>query len=127
MVLGCKTRYQRIVSTNRNERLEPCTGARPHLLCRHELSCEGLVGLWADHEPEPGGLGLLRRSLRTVFAAIVFELVEVCGPVLALQRNRRARPEMRALGHGQDVRVLPRRARSPRPLRKHPRSRPLPT
>src|SRR5260370_25415888 len=94
MVLGVKHRHQRVVEPNRHDRHEPRTVADTHLLCCRELTYEGVIGWWPDHEPEPGGLSLLRRPLRTVFPAIAFELVEVCGPLLALQRNRRSVPVM---------------------------------
>jgi len=69
-----------------------------------------MIGLRTDHEPEAGSLGLLRRPLCTMLSTIVLELVVIGCPLLALQRNRRARPELRPLGHGKRLYVRPCRA-----------------
>src|SRR5215831_9997768 len=36
----------------------------------HELAYERMVGWWTDHEPQPGGLALLRLTLCTGLAAV---------------------------------------------------------
>src|SRR5262249_30296632 len=80
-----------------------------HRLGRHETAREGVIGWWADHQPELGDLGLLGRALGTGLAAIVFEFVEVRGPLLARQRYGRVWPKLGSFGHGERLYVRPRR------------------
>ena len=58
----------------------------PTLICFavNELTCERMIGWGTDHEPEPGGLGLLSSPLHSGLSTIVFELVEVRRPFLAV-------------------------------------------
>jgi hypothetical protein len=94
MVLSIEHGYERLVEANRRERHKPRAIADTHLFGGCELTYEWMVGWWTDHEPEPGGLGLLRRTLCTGLAAVVLELVIVSCPFLARQRNRRIRPKL---------------------------------
>src|SRR5215813_4873086 len=101
MVLGVEHRDQRLVEPNRDQRHEPRAVADIHLLCRHEIAREGVIGWWADHQPKPGDLGLLGRALGTGLAAIVLDLIVVSCPLLAVQRNRRTWPKLGWGGHGE--------------------------
>src|SRR6476620_9836135 len=56
---------------------------------------------------EPGGLGLLRRTLCTGLAAVVLYLVVVSCPFRALQRNRRSWSKLGWRGHGKWLHVSP--------------------
>src|SRR5712664_1277593 len=60
---------ERVVEANRCERHKPCALADIHLFGDYELTYEWMIGWRTDHEPEPGGLGLLRRTLCTSLAA----------------------------------------------------------
>ena len=60
MVLGVEYRDQSVVESERHERHEPRAVADTHLLSGYDLTRKGVIGLWSDHEPEPGSLGLLR-------------------------------------------------------------------
>src|SRR5260370_1096810 len=100
MVFGVEHSYERVVEPNRHERHEPRAVAHTHLLCGHELAHERMIGWRTGQEPEPGGLGLLGRSLLTGLSAIVFELIEVCCPLFALERDRRALAPKSSGGEG---------------------------
>src|SRR5229473_5716817 len=107
MVLGVQHGDDRVAEPNRHQRHEPRAVDDAHLLCGHELAYEGVIGhRWTD-EPEPGRLGLLGGSLRAVLATVVFELVVIGCPFLALQRNRRAGPKLGSLGHHERPHVRP--------------------
>src|SRR6266849_1157575 len=84
MVLGVQYGDDRVVEPDRLERHEARTVDDTHLLCDHELAYEGVIRHWSTHEPEPGSLGLLGRSLRTDPSSEAFQLVVVCCPLLAL-------------------------------------------
>src|SRR5262249_43791922 len=99
MVLGIEHSYERLVEADRRQRHKPRAVADTHLFCGHELAYERMVGWWTDHEPEPGGLGLLRRTLCTGLAAVVLNLVVVGCPFRALQRNRRSWSKLGWCGH----------------------------
>src|SRR5215470_4795051 len=101
MVFGVEHRDQRLVEPNRHQRHEPRAVVDIHLLRRHEIAREGVIGWWADHQPELGDLGLLGRALGTGLAAIVFEFVEVRGPLLARQRYGWVWPKLGSFGHGE--------------------------
>src|SRR5215467_4671528 len=105
MVLGVEHSYERLVEPNRHERHEPSAVADTHLFCGYELAYERMIGWRTDHEPEPGGLRLLRRTLGTGLPAIVLDLVVVGCPLLALQRDRRTWPKLGCLGHGERLHV----------------------
>src|SRR6266478_8015266 len=74
MVFGVEHGNERIVEPKRHERHEPGAVDDAHLLCRHELAYERMIGWWTGHEPEPGSLGLLGGSLRTGLSTVVLEL-----------------------------------------------------
>src|SRR4029077_18307826 len=65
MVLGVEHGYEPVVEANRRERHKPRAVADTHLFGGYELTYEWMIGWWTDHKPEPGGLGLLRRTLCT--------------------------------------------------------------
>src|ERR1700681_3070360 len=100
MVFGVQHSDDRVVESNRLERHEACAVEDTHLLCGHELAHQGLIGQKRTC-PEQCCLGLLGRSLRTDLSAIVLDLVEVCRPLFAVQRNRRLWPKLRWAGHGE--------------------------
>src|ERR1700737_2767452 len=106
MVFGVQHSDDRVVESNRLERHEACAVEDTHLLCGHELAHQGLIGQKRTC-PEQGCLGLLGRSLRTDLSAIVLDLVEVCRPLFAVQRNRRIWPKLRRTGHGEWLHVRP--------------------
>src|SRR5262249_41835277 len=108
VIFGIEYGDERVVKPNRHERHEPRAVDDTHLLCGHELAHERMIGWRTRHEPEPGGLGLLRRSLHTFPSTIVFEFIVVGRPLLAFQRNRRAWPKLGALGHREWLHVRPR-------------------
>src|SRR5512143_2974409 len=60
-----------------------------------------MIGYRPSGQPEPRSLRLLGRSLRTLLSAIVLQLIEVCRPFLAVQRNRRTGPKLGWAGHGE--------------------------
>src|SRR5689334_24491771 len=99
MILGIEHSYERLVEANRCERHKPRAVADTHLFCGYELADERMVSWWTDHEPEPGGLGLLRRTLCTGLAAVLLDLVVVSCPFRALQRNRRSWSKLGCRGH----------------------------
>src|SRR5262249_62248092 len=105
VVLGVEHSDERLVEANRRERHEPCAVADTHLFCSYELAYERMIGRWADHEPEPRGLSLLRGTLCTGLATIVLDLAVVGCPLRALQRNRRTWPKLVWLGHGERLHV----------------------
>src|SRR3981081_2755419 len=106
MVFSVQHSDDRVVESNRLERHEARAVEDTHLLCGHELAHQGLIGQKRTC-PEQGCLGLLGRSLRTDLSAIVLDLVEVCRPLFAVQRNRRLRPKLRWAGHGERLSFWP--------------------
>src|SRR4029077_600765 len=107
MVLGIEHSYERLVEADRRQRHKPRAVADTYLFCGHELAYERMVGWWTDHEPEPGGLGLLRRALCTGLAPVVLDLVVVSCPFRGLQRNRRSWSKLGWRGHGKWLHVSP--------------------
>src|SRR5260370_3729736 len=99
VVLGVQYSDERVVEAKRHERHEARAVDDTHLLCGHELAYEGVIGGWCTDEPEPCRLGLLGCSLRTVLSAIVLDLIVVCCPLCAVQRNRRRWPKVGSLGY----------------------------
>src|SRR5450631_2033585 len=82
MILGVQHSDNCVVEPNRHECHKPRAVDDTHLLCDHELAYEGVIRHWSTHEPEPGSLGLLCRSLRADLSTIVLDLVVVCCPLL---------------------------------------------
>src|SRR5258708_139113 len=66
MVLGVQYSDKRVVEPKRHERHEARAVDDTHLLCGYELAYEWVIGDRCTDEPEPGRLGLLGCSLRTV-------------------------------------------------------------
>src|SRR5712671_3368260 len=94
MVFRVQHGDDRVVNRKRNERHETRAVEDTHLLCGHKLACERVISRCRTEGPEPRDLGLLGASLRAVLPTIILELVIVGCPLLALQRNRRAWPEL---------------------------------
>src|SRR5262245_54299078 len=95
MVLGVEHGYERVVKGDRRERHKARAVLDTHLFCGYELAYERVIGWWTDHEPEAGGLSLLRRTLCTGLYSIVLDFVVVSCPFLAGERNRRTWPKLR--------------------------------
>src|SRR5262249_7820564 len=87
MVLGIQHSDDRVVEADRPERHEPRAVEDAHLLCGRELAYEGVVRYRRADQPEPGRLRLLGRSFRAVLSTIIFDLVVVGSPLLAIERN----------------------------------------
>src|SRR4029077_1138158 len=85
MVLGVEHGYERILEANGRERHEPRAVADTHLFGDYELTHEWMIGWCTDHEPEPGGLSLLRRTFLTILSAVILYLVVISCPFIARQ------------------------------------------
>src|SRR5262249_59577878 len=97
-----------------HQRHEPGAVLDVHLPCQHEIAREGVIGWWAHHEPEPGGLGLLAGTPGARLAAIVTEFVEILRPGFAVQRYRRRRSKLRSFGDRKRLHARPHRTRRDR-------------
>src|SRR2546430_1268731 len=84
MVLGIQHSDDRVAEPNRHQRHQSCTVEDAHLFRGHELAYKGVVRHRRADEPEAGGFGLLRCSLRTVLSTIVLELVVIRCPLLTV-------------------------------------------
>src|SRR5262249_61432804 len=74
---------------DRDEGHEPRAVDHGHLLRDDDLTRQGVIGRRAYHQPEPGGFGLLRRTLGAGLPAIFLDLVVIGSPLRAAQPNRR--------------------------------------
>ena len=77
----------------------------------------GSVALRPGDEPEAGVLGLPGRALGAGLAAEILDLVVVGGPLLAVERDRRLRPELRCARECERLHVRP--GRGDRDRRRH--------
>src|SRR5215510_8351659 len=68
-----------------------------------------MVACWSGDQPEIGILRLPRGSLSAGLATKALDLVVVGSPFLALERNRRLRPELRWLLHREWLHIRPHR------------------
>src|SRR5262249_39193 len=97
VIFGVEERHGAVGLRHRVERHEPRAVDHAQLLEHNKLAGQRLVGWRPEHQPESGGLGLPRRTLGAGLTAIVLDLVVIGSPLLALERDRRTRPELRRL------------------------------
>src|SRR5258707_8357818 len=109
MVLGVQHSDDRISEPYRNEHHETRAVDDIQSLRNHEFANEGVIGPRRSDKPEQGYFGLLRRSPRAGLSTEVLELIVIRRPLLALQRNRRARPELGWIVQDERLHVRPHR------------------